>query len=53
MVLPYYSISSFYRHDMTLAVAEALNPNEPNQTALPLLGHLGSQRQRSGGSASN
>ena len=26
--------SSFHRLDMTLAVAEALNPNKPNQTIL-------------------
>ena len=26
------SSSSFHRLDMTLAVAEALNPNKPNQT---------------------
>ena len=28
------SSSSFHRLDMTLAVAEALNPNKPNQTFL-------------------
>ena len=29
--------SSFHRLDMTLAVAEALNPNKPNQTLWQLL----------------
>ena len=31
------SSSSFHRLDMTLAVAEALTPNKPNQTTLPFL----------------
>ena len=30
------SSSSFLRHDMTLAVVEALNPNKPNQTIIYL-----------------
>ena len=31
------SSSSFHRLDMTLAVAEALNPNKPNQTHISSL----------------
>ena len=31
--------SSFHRLDMTLAVAEALNPNNPNQTTASEVSH--------------
>ena len=40
------SSSSFHRLDMTLAVAEALNPNKPNQTKMGISNSCGLTKKK-------